>query len=119
MLITAAFDNIDHNETSSTLSGHFHGTRIDNLIEKEIITYSFLKLITKKKKKWLKFIDDTKSTKAKASEKSCNWAAYYQENKAQKLQMPCSSVPLPLINENINSPAMVNHFMTVIQKVVH
>ena len=67
---------------------------------------------------WLKFTDDTKSTKVKASEKSCNWAAYYQENIVQKLQMPCSSVPLPLINENINSPAMVNHFMTVIQKVV-
>ena len=29
---------------------------------------------------WLKSIDDTKSTNAKASEKACNWAAHYQEN---------------------------------------
>ena len=32
---------------------------------------------------WLKFVDDTKSTNAKASEKSYNWAACYQENIVQ------------------------------------
>ena len=68
---------------------------------------------------WLKFVDETNSTNTKASEKSCNWAAYYQENIVQELQIPCSSVILPLINECINSPAMVKHCMTVIQKVTH
>ena len=47
---------------------------------------------------WLKFVDDTNSTNTKASEKSCNWAAYYQENMVQELQIPCSSVLLPLIS---------------------
>ena len=37
----------------------------------------------------------------------------------QELQIPCSSVLLPLISESINSPAMVKYCMTVIQKVVH
>ena len=52
---------------------------------------------------WLKFVDETNSTNTKASEKSCNWAAYYQKNIVQNLQIPCSSVILPLINESINS----------------
>ena len=48
-------DNIDHNDTSSASSSHFHGTSIsmfphyDSLIEKENIHLIFLKLITKKK----------------------------------------------------------------------
>ena len=67
---------------------------------------------------WLKFLDDTNSINAKASEKSFNWAAYYQENIVQELQIPCSSV-LPLINESINSLAMAKYCITVIQKVVH
>ena len=67
---------------------------------------------------WLEFLDDTNSTNAKASEKSFNWTAYYQENIVQELQIPCSSV-LPLINESINSFAMAKYCMTVIQKVVH
>ena len=124
---TAAIDNTDHNETSSTSSSHFHGTSMSvlqhyyNLIEKENII--FLKLIEKKKEilsyhytimilvllvelkdnswflqlmnipkilqwispvhdslEWLKFADETNSTNANASEKSCNWAAYYKEN---------------------------------------
>ena len=56
---------------------------------------------------WLKFVDETNSRKAKAPEKSCNWASHYQENIVQELQVPCSSVLLPLINENIHSPAIV------------
>ena len=68
---------------------------------------------------WLKFVDETNSTNTKASEKSCNWAAHYQENIVQELQITCSSVILPFINECINSPAMVKHCVTVIQKVAH
>ena len=34
---------------------------------------------------WLEFVDDTNSTNAKASEKSCNWAAYYKEDIVQEL----------------------------------
>ena len=32
---------------------------------------------------WLKFVDETNSTNTKASEKSCNWAAYHQKNIVQ------------------------------------
>ena len=45
----SSYDNIDHNETSSTSSSHFHGTSIsvfqhyDNLIEKENIKYNYSK----------------------------------------------------------------------------
>ena len=44
LFTAAAIDNIDHNETCSTSSSHFHGASIsvfqhyDNLIEKEKIT---------------------------------------------------------------------------------
>ena len=64
---------------------------------------------------WLKFVDNTNSTYAKHPEKWCNC----QENIVQELQIPCSSVLLPLINESINSPVMAKHCMTVIQKVIH
>ena len=53
---TAAIDNIDHNETSSTSSSHFHGTSIsvfqycDNLIKKEKITYNFSRADSEKEK---------------------------------------------------------------------
>lgn len=93
------------------------------------VSFRFLQLINIRKKitvnhvhdglEWLKFVDDTKSTNAKASKKSCNWAAHYQENIVQELQIICSSVLLPLINERINSPAMVKLCITVIQNVVH
>ena len=49
LFTTAAIDNIDHNETSSTSTCHIHGTSIsvfqhnDNLIEKENITYNLCK----------------------------------------------------------------------------
>ena len=68
---------------------------------------------------WLKLVDDTNSKNTKSSGKSCNWAAYYQQNIVKELQIPCSSVLLPLINESINSPAMVKDCMTFIQKLVH
>ena len=96
LFTTTATDNIDHDDTFSTSFSHFHGTSISvfqhyaNLIEKENITYSFGK-------------------------------ADYERSIyiVQELQIPCSSVLLPLINESIDSTAMVKHCITVIQKVVH
>ena len=163
LFTTAAIDNIDHNEKSSTSSSHFHGTSISVFqhYEKENITYNFSKAEYEKEKKnevplyynhiipvngvkilfliltsneypknitvnsvhdsleWLKLVDDTNSKNTKSSGKSCNWAAYYQQNIVKELQIPCSSVLLPLINESINSPAMVKDCMTFIQKLVH
>ena len=54
LFTTTAIDNIDHDETSSTSSSHFHGMSISmfqhyhNLIEKENITYNFSKADYKK-----------------------------------------------------------------------
>ena len=58
------------------------------------------------------------SANAVTSEKSCNWAAYYQECKVQEPPVLSSSIFLLLINEIINSPVMVKPCMTVIQKVI-
>ena len=68
-------------------------------------------------KKWLKFVDDAncgfhKETVTRAS----NWAAYHQESSEQMPSVPATSILLPLINESINSPAMVKHCMVVLQR---
>ena len=70
-------------------------------------------------KKWLKFVDDVncgfhKETVTRAS----NWAAYHQESSEQMPSVPTTSILLPLINESINSPAMVKHCMVVVQRTI-
>ena len=44
-----------------------------------------------------------------------NWEAYHQESSAQMASVPTTSILLPLINESINTPAIVTHCIVVVQ----
>ena len=66
---------------------------------------------------WLMFVDDV-NCGIKHTLPS-NWSSYYQETSESAPSAPTTSVLLPLINENINSAAMVKHCMEVIRKTVN
>ena len=58
--------------------------------------------------------DSHKETVTRAS----NWTACHQESSEQMSLARTTSILLPLINESINSPAMVKHCMVVLQKTI-
>ena len=69
--------------------------------------------------KWLKFINDVNCDSHKETvTRVSNWAACHQESSEQMPSALTTSILLPLINESINSPAMVKHCMVVLQKTI-
>ena len=66
--------------------------------------------------KWLNFTDDVNCGSHKESVTSAsNWEPYHQESSAQMASVPTTSILLPLINESINTPAIVTHCIVVVQ----
>ena len=69
--------------------------------------------------KWLKFVDNVNCGSHKETvTRTSNWATFHQENSGQMPSVPTTSILLPLINESINSLAMVKHCMVVVQRTI-
>ena len=69
--------------------------------------------------KWLKFVDDVNCDFHKETLiRESNWAAYHQESSEQVPSVPNTSILFPLINESINSLAIVKHCMVVVQRTI-
>ena len=65
-------------------------------------------------KGWLTSVNSTFSGEDMLAVSNCNWAAYNEAN----INAETPSTLLPLINESINSPAMVKHCMKAIRKII-
>ena len=70
-------------------------------------------------KGWLSSVNSIFSGEDMLAVSNCNWAAYNEANiNAETLSVRSTSTLFPLINESINSPAMVKHCVKVIRKII-
>ena len=111
-----AFDNIDHNPSSTTSVPSFHGTAIPPSNITPLQGNVIVEDAKQQEADWLNHASSKLGSIDVSAKDAIVWAAYHSGNQQHTNYPPALTALLPLFYEKADSPAMIKHGMDVIRE---